>query len=197
MLHGRCEQKHLGITNTEDRADHIESTPTSKIASCKCASESVIPLSVKLETRPCPLCKQISEAQHQLEYGWAAPEVKKRLAATHAHLDVEDGACPACVQQALLEVLLNTPDDKLHETIQSAWPLDVEAAFGALPIPLRMHADPNFAGRGVTLAMIDSGFFPHPDLCRPTNRIKAWANAAKDPVEEVRFGKTDTPRWPM
>jgi len=149
------------------------------------------------EGHACPLCKQIGDAQQQLEYGWAPPEVKRRLAAVHADLHAEDGVCPACVQQALLEVLLKTPDDKLHETIQAAWPLDIEAALGALPIPIRMHADPNFTGKGVTLAMIDSGFFPHPDLTRPKNRIKAWANASKNPVEELHFLNDSRPEWPM
>lgn len=139
----------------------------------------------------------MADARQQLEYGWAPPEVKRRLAANHPNWQEDDAACPACVQQALLEMLLKTPDDKLHETIQAAWPLDAEAAFGALPIPIRMHSDPNFTGNGVTLAMIDSGFFPHPDLCSPKNRIKAWANAAKEPVEHLRFGKDVTPEWPM
>lgn len=77
-----------------------------------------------------------------------------------------DGACPTCVQQALLETLLSRGDAALHEQIQSVWPLDAEAAFGALPTPLRLHADPRFTGRGVTLAVLDSGFYPHPDLTR-------------------------------
>ena len=149
------------------------------------------------ESRPCPLCKQLSQVQHQLESGWAPPAVKELLAAYHPEWQEEKGACPSCIERALLEVLLKTPDDKLHETIQAAWPLDAETAFGALPIPIRMHSDPNFKGKGITLAMIDSGFFPHPDLCQPHNRIKAWANAAKDPVEQLRFTTDAHPEWPL
>ena len=40
-----------------------------------------------------------------------------------------------------------------------------------LPTPLRMNADDRFTGRGVTLAFLDSGFYAHPDLTQPTNRI--------------------------
>jgi len=76
------------------------------------------------------------------------------------------------------------------------WPLDAEAAFGVLPTRLRLHADPRFSGRGIAIALIDSGFYPHPDLVEPQNRVKLWADATRDPVSVFRFGKTETPRWP-
>ena len=44
-----------------------------------------------------------------------------------------------------------------------------------------------FTGRGVTLGMVDAGFFPHPDLARPRNRIRAWADAGHAPVVSRRF----------
>ncbi len=108
----------------------------------------------------------------------------------------DDGACPFCVQQNLLQTLLAKGDEALHEAIQTAWPLDAEAAFGVLPTRLRLHADPRFSGQGVTLALVDSGFYPHPDLVRPHNRIRAWADATHDPVTVLRFKREDTPQWP-
>jgi serine protease AprX len=53
--------------------------------------------------------------------------------------------------------------------------LDGESAFQeghvVLPIPARMRAHPGYAGRGVVVAFIDSGFVAHPDLVRPRSRI--------------------------
>src|SRR5512140_128232 len=43
-----------------------------------------------------------------------------------------------------------------------------------LPTPLRMDADERFRGRGVTIAFLDSGFYAHPDLTKPINRILAY-----------------------
>ncbi|WP_438024862.1 S8 family serine peptidase [Sorangium sp. So ce233] len=43
-----------------------------------------------------------------------------------------------------------------------------------LPIADRLHADPGYAGRGVTIAFLDSGFYAHPDLVSPQNRILAY-----------------------
>ena len=46
-----------------------------------------------------------------------------------------------------------------------------------LSIPERLDANPRFTGRGVVIALVDSGFYPHPDLMRPKRRIKAYADA--------------------
>ncbi|HEX9005264.1 MAG TPA: hypothetical protein VGB07_35465, partial [Blastocatellia bacterium] len=45
-----------------------------------------------------------------------------------------------------------------------------------LPTPLRVGADERFTGRGITIAFLDSGFFPHPDLIEPRNRILRYVN---------------------
>jgi serine protease AprX len=58
-----------------------------------------------------------------------------------------------------------------------------------LSIPERLDADPDVTGRGVVMAFVDSGFFPHPDLMRPQKRILAYADAARpDPVADDFLG---------
>ena len=46
--------------------------------------------------------------------------------------------------------------------------------FAVIPTNVRLNADPNYTGKGVTIAFLDSGFYPHPDLIEPTNRIVAY-----------------------
>src|ERR1044072_3167049 len=46
--------------------------------------------------------------------------------------------------------------------------------FAVIPTSVRLNADPNYTGKGVTIALLDSGFYPHPDLIEPTNRIVAY-----------------------
>ena len=54
-----------------------------------------------------------------------------------------------------------------------------------LSIPERLHADPDAAGRGIVMAFVDAGFYPHPDLMRPDKRIVAYVDAARpDPVPD-------------
>jgi len=46
--------------------------------------------------------------------------------------------------------------------------------FAVRPTPERLDADERFTGRGVGMAFLDSGFFPHPDLTEPDDRILAF-----------------------
>ena len=46
--------------------------------------------------------------------------------------------------------------------------------FGVIPTSLRLNANPEYTGKGVTVAFLDSGFFPHPDLVTPVNRVVAY-----------------------
>jgi len=147
-------------------------------------------------TVACPLCGSPSRSSLLREAGWLPAEVAKRIERDHPTWETKDGACPACVQQALLQTLLEHGDAALHEEIQSVWPLDAEAAFGALPTPLRMHADPRFRGRGVTMAMIDAAFYPHPDLVQARNRIVGWADASRQRIRHRRFRAGEKPEWP-
>lgn len=51
--------------------------------------------------------------------------------------------------------------------------------FAVIPTPLRLNADSETTGRGVVIAFLDSGFYPHPDLTQPVNRIIAFADVTQ------------------
>jgi serine protease AprX len=144
----------------------------------------------------CALCGEASTVGELAEGRWLAPEARRRLARGDPGWRRDDGACPACVQHLLLEMLLEKGEAALHDAVQKVWPLDAEAAFGALPTPLRVHAHPRYSGAGVTVALVDAAFSPHPDLVRPRNRIKAWVDASREPVNLVRYGPDEVPEWP-
>ena len=46
--------------------------------------------------------------------------------------------------------------------------------FGVIPTAVRLNANPEYTGKGVTVAFLDSGFYPHPDLLTPVNRVVAY-----------------------
>jgi serine protease AprX len=144
----------------------------------------------------CPLCSRRTTPAALQEARWLDVRVLDRLAGAHPRWRRADGACPACVQQALLETLLIDGRQALEGRVQSVWPLDAAAAFGALPTTLRVRADPRFTGRGTTIALVDAGFFPHPDLVRPDNRVVAWVDASQADVHERYFSSDDIPSWP-
>jgi serine protease AprX len=72
--------------------------------------------------------------------------------------------------------------------------------FGVIPTPVRLNANPEHTGKGVTVAFLDSGFYPHPDLVTPVNRVIAYEDLAAerrrllstDPVESWQWHGTQT-----
>ena len=64
-----------------------------------------------------------------------------------------------------------------------------------LPTPLRMDADENFRGRGVTMAFLDSGFYAHPDLTQPKNRIVAYHNIFDSDGDRSLLKTNDAASW--
>lgn len=65
-----------------------------------------------------------------------------------------------------------------------------------IPTPQRVRANPRYAGRGITIAFLDSGFYPHPDLTRPRNRILAHMDATHVvAVERKRFATPHATSW--
>ena len=72
--------------------------------------------------------------------------------------------------------------------------------FGVVPTPVRLNADPEYTGKGVTVAFLDSGFYPHPDLITPVNRVVAYEDLTKErrsllstePVESWQWHGTQT-----
>ena len=72
--------------------------------------------------------------------------------------------------------------------------------FAVIPTAARLNADPRYTGKGIVIALLDSGFYPHPDLTRQTNRILAYKDligeralvAASDPSESWQWHGTQT-----
>jgi serine protease AprX len=121
---------------------------------------------------------------------------------TSADLAAGDNVCPVCSREAADGLVpLSETDDELSGLIRANAPnngvLEVacmrcvriferakdqivsEAAVlkdgsHVLSTPLRLDADERYTGRGVTIAFLDSGFYPHVDLTTPRNRIVAY-----------------------
>ncbi|HWS99232.1 MAG TPA: S8 family serine peptidase [Pyrinomonadaceae bacterium] len=64
-----------------------------------------------------------------------------------------------------------------------------------LSTPLRMDADERFTGRGVTIAFLDSGFYPHPDLTTPLNRILTYHSLVAAEGDKTTLETPDPSSW--
>jgi len=64
-----------------------------------------------------------------------------------------------------------------------------------LSTPLRLDADDRFTGKGVTIAFLDSGFYPHVDLTTPRNRILAYRNLLDGDGDLSSLFQPDVASW--
>ncbi len=64
-----------------------------------------------------------------------------------------------------------------------------------LPISERLGADERYSGRGVTIAFLDSGFYAHPDLITPRNRIVAYNDVLSHRTWRNTLPEPDASSW--
>ncbi|MEO6588644.1 MAG: S8 family serine peptidase [Pyrinomonadaceae bacterium] len=64
-----------------------------------------------------------------------------------------------------------------------------------LSTPLRLDADERFTGKNVTIAFLDSGFYPHIDLTTPDNRIIGYRNMTETDGDFTTLFQPDVASW--
>ena len=64
-----------------------------------------------------------------------------------------------------------------------------------LPTALRLGASPRFLGRGVTIAFLDAGFYAHPDLVTPEDRILEYVDVTRRSARRSEIEDPSTAGW--
>jgi serine protease AprX len=67
--------------------------------------------------------------------------------------------------------------------------------FAVIPTPVRLSANTEYTGKGVTMAFLDSGFYPHPDLVTPLNRVVAYEDLVEQRRTSLSTGAVDSWQW--
>lgn len=67
--------------------------------------------------------------------------------------------------------------------------------FAVIPTSVRLNADQQYTGKGVTIAFLDSGFYPHPDLREPTNRILFYKDITGERVSLETTSPPESWQW--
>ena len=114
----------------------------------------------------CPVCRQDIE-QDQVIHSDAIEDSIKSLLTVNTH-QWEPGKiiCPPCLGRF----------HNLRDEMAVAFPHFAEQEKKILPTPRRLEAPDQYRGRGVTIAFLDAGFYAHPDLIQPHNRILKYVN---------------------
>jgi serine protease AprX len=132
-------------------------------------------------TRVCPVCDRF--VQGQLFSIAVLPEGLQSIIPPNAAADASE-VCGRCIE------LFN----RAQRQIESQAAIFEQNHF-VLPTPLRMDADERFTGRGVTIAFLDSGFYAHPDLTTPVNRIVAYQSIFSADGDLTSLETTDVASW--
>lgn len=121
------------------------------------------------------------------------------LALIHAALPTwlpADGLCPACVLHFAHQLAEARSTQSLHTTTEphTTFPFYHPGEETVLSQPERLPDHHGFSGRGVTIAFLDSGYYPHPDLCTTTSWAKSPQWARLTPVQMRRLIEQAEPR---
>ena len=79
-------------------------------------------------------------------------------------------------------------------TVPSPLP-DQDVPAAPLPVAERVGADRRFSGRGVVAAFLDAGFYAHPDLTGPENRIRDYVDLVGGRSGLERLHEPDVSSW--
>ncbi|HSK73600.1 MAG TPA: S8 family serine peptidase [Pyrinomonadaceae bacterium] len=142
---------------------------------------------------------------------------------TSADIAAGEKVCPVCSREVKHEfvpllamdddlaqlIRANAPDTKEFQAVcarcvllfeRAAEHIVKEAAMRkdgshVLSTPLRLDADDRFTGKGVTIAFLDSGFYPHVDLTTPDNRILGYRNMLHEEGVLTSLFQPDVASW--
>jgi serine protease AprX len=129
----------------------------------------------------CPVCGR--EASDGLVPFDTLSDSLKMIVAANAPAGIHE-VCPRCVE-IFERALIQLEEDSVI----------FEQGGHVLSTPLRMDADERFTGRGITIAFLDSGFYPHPDLIKPHNRILAYHSIAASEGDKTSLETPDLSSW--
>lgn len=127
----------------------------------------------------CPRCQRSFDPRILQSAASLLPIHRQSLLQQFPHWKPEDGICPDCALALAQNLALNRQELSLHTTTDphTTFPYYHAAEETILGLPERMGNYSTFSANGVTIAFLDSGYYPHPDLGYPLdaspNRLPA------------------------
>ncbi|MBK6725144.1 MAG: S8 family serine peptidase [Acidobacteria bacterium] len=128
----------------------------------------------------CPVCARFAR-DGCVDLGSLADDVAKLIRANAPGSDNFEEICVRCAR------LFERAKDQI---IQDA--AVQKDGSHVLSTPLRLDADDRFTGKGVTIAFLDSGFYPHVDL---KNRILGYRNMLHEDGDTSSLFEPDVASW--
>lgn len=131
----------------------------------------------------CPVCSR--EVKHEFVPMLAlGEELQKLIEANAPDTRGFEAICSRCLR--LFE--------RAKDQILSEAAMNKDGSY-VLSTPLRLDAAEEFTGRNVTIAFLDSGFYPHVDLTTPNNRIIGYRSLLEPDGDYKSLFQPDVASW--
>lgn len=126
----------------------------------------------------CPICRAPSDPRILALKEPIDSAVAAAVSQYHPSWSPTDGICPACLLRGAGYLAAQRSAESRHALTEpiTTFPYYHAAEETVLSQPQRLPDYACFAASGVTIAFLDSGFYPHPDLLRST----AWGGVQPD-----------------
>ena len=128
----------------------------------------------------CPVCFRDVEPSQVAPHDAVHDALRPLLAINMHRWEPGREICMNCVRRY----------SRLRDELSAKYPQFTEQEVKIIPTPLRLDAPGEFRGRGATIAFLDAGFYAHPDLVQPGNRILKFVNL----VERTRASDLVVPQ---
>ncbi len=133
----------------------------------------------------CPICRRGVSPIELLSSNVLSEAVISIVGANNPSWRVQQGMCRRCAERF----------GEAHERLRRAYPGFGHREYKILPTAMRLGASAQYTGRGVTVAFLDSGFYGHPDLVEPKNRILKYVDITNPRARESALFEPNVSSW--
>jgi serine protease AprX len=114
-----------------------------------------------------------------------SPEVQLLILANNPWWRPEQGLCAGCAASF----------EEAGRDVKALFPTLTLGHAPILPTAVRLRASDPYRGRGVTIAFLDSGFYAHPDLVEPRDRILKYVDITRKGARREDLEEPDESSW--
>jgi serine protease AprX len=136
-------------------------------------------------TFECPICRREVPREERVPGDALGGDMVRLVMANTPGWQRERGLCRDCESRFRSALLYLSGQEALVETPGAS----------ILPTPVRIGAMDEYRGRGVTIAFLDAGFYAHPDLVEPTDRILHYVDITNARRRREDLERPDDSSW--
>ncbi len=104
----------------------------------------------------CPLCNDAVDKLFYRFHSESEQTILEKIKLYKPGWADEDGICSRCLDYFNTTILM---EQKILPEIGPYFPVKTADDFIILPTPIRVNSNPKYSGKGVTICLIDSGFY--------------------------------------